>query len=94
MISRIARRTIGPIVSSSSSVGRTRLTREALLLLELDEPAQVGELGVVEVRLGEPALDPGRDGAGFLGRPIRGGERLGALGELLERLRGRSTRGS
>ena len=38
--------------------------REALLLLELDEPAQVGELGVVEVRLGEPALDPGRHGRG------------------------------
>ena len=47
---------------------------------------EVGELGVVEVRLGEPALDPGRDGARLLGGPVRGGERLGARRELLERL--------
>ena len=60
--------------------------RQALLLLELDEAAEVGELGVVEVRLAEPALDPGRHGAGFLGGAIGGGECLGPRGELLERL--------
>ena len=60
--------------------------RQALLLLELDEPAQVGELGVVEVRLAEPALDPGGDGARLLGGAVGGGERLGPRRELLERL--------
>ena len=60
--------------------------RQALLLLELDEAPQVGELGVVEVRLAEPALDAGRDGAGLLGGAVGGGERLGPRGELLERL--------
>ena len=60
--------------------------RQALLLLELDEAAEIGELGVVEVRLAEPALDPGRDGARLLGGPVGGGERLGPRGELLERL--------
>ena len=58
--------------------------REPLLLLELDQPAQVGELGVVEVGLAEPALDAGRDGARLLGRAVGGGERLGAGGQLLE----------
>ena len=52
--------------------------RQLLLLLERDQPAQVGELGVVEVRFAEPALDADRDGARFLGRPVGGGERLGA----------------
>ena len=60
--------------------------RQALLLLELDEAAEVGELGVVEVRLAEPALDPGRDGARLLGGAVGGGEGLGPRGELLERL--------
>ena len=59
--------------------------RQLLLLLERHQPAQVGELRVVEVRLAEPALDPDRDGARLLGGPVRGGERLGARGELLER---------
>ena len=54
----------------------------ALLLLERDEAAQVGELGVVEVRLAEPALDACRDGACLLGRPVGGGEGLGLRGEL------------
>ncbi len=58
---------------------------DALLLLELDEAPEVGELGVVEVRLAEPALDADRDGAGLLGGAIGGGERLGAGRELLER---------
>ena len=41
---------------------------------------------MVEVRLGEPAVDLGRDRARLLGRAVRGGQRLRALGELLERL--------
>ena len=41
---------------------------------------------MVEVRLGEPAVDLGRDRARLLGGAVRGGQRLGALGELLERL--------
>ena len=60
--------------------------REALLLLELDEPAQVRELAVVEVRFAEPALDAGRHGPGLLGRPVGGGEGLGPRRQLLERL--------
>ena len=60
--------------------------RQALLLLELDEPAQVGELGVVEVRFAEPAVDPGRDGPRLLGGPVGGREGLGPRGQLLERL--------
>ena len=53
--------------------------------LSVDQPAQVGELGVVEVRFAEPALDPGRDGPGLLGRAVGGGEGLGPRRELLER---------
>ena len=60
--------------------------RQALLLLELRQPAQVGELGVVEVRLAEPALDARGHGARFLRGPVRGGEGLGAGRQLLERL--------
>ena len=60
--------------------------RQALLLLELDEAAEVGELGVVEVRLAEPALDAGGHGAGFLGGAVGGGEGLGPRRQLLERL--------
>ena len=41
---------------------------------------------MVEVRLGEPALDAGGDGPRLLGGPVRRGERLGPRGELLERL--------
>ena len=85
IISRIARRTIGPIVSSSLSVGRTRLIVRSCFSLSVHEPAQVGELGVVEVRLAEPALDAGRDRARLLGRPVGGGQRLGPRGQLLER---------
>ena len=48
--------------------------RDALLLLELDEATQVAELGVVEVRFTEPALDARRDGAGLLGGPVGGGQ--------------------
>ena len=44
---------------ASLSVGSTGADGQALLLLELDEPAEVGELGVVVVRLGEPAVDAG-----------------------------------
>ena len=68
--------------------------RQALLLLERHEPAQVGELGVVEVRLAEPALDPGGHGARLLGGAVGGGERLGPRGELVERLRARWSRAS
>ena len=50
--------------------------RDALLLLELDEPPEVGELGVVEVRFAEPALDAGGDGARLLGGTVGGDERL------------------
>jgi hypothetical protein len=59
--------------------------RDALLLLQLDEPPQVRELGVVEVRLAEPALDPGRDGTGLLGCPVRGGQALRLRSERIER---------
>ena len=41
---------------------------------------------MVEVGLGEPAVDPGRDGARLLGGAVGRGERLGPLGQLLERL--------
>ncbi len=60
--------------------------RQALLLLELREPAEVGELGVVEVRFAEPALDAGGHGARLLRGAVSGGQRLGAGRELLERL--------
>ena len=56
-----------------------------LRLLERDQAAQVAELGVVEVGLAEPALDPDRDRPALLGGAIGGGERLGARGQLLER---------
>ena len=59
--------------------------RQLLLLLERHQPPQVGELGVVEVRFAEPALDPDRDGARLLGCPVRGGQRLGPGGQLVER---------
>ena len=62
--------------------------REVLLLLERDEPPEVGELGVVEVRLAEPALDPDRDGPCLLGRTVGGGERLGPRGQLVEGVAG------
>ena len=68
--------------------------RQLLLLLERHESAQVGELGVVEVRLAEPALDPHRDGARLLGGPVGGGEGLGPRGQLLERRRARRSRAS
>ena len=77
---------MGPIVSSSLRVGQDEADREALLLFQLDEPAEVGELAVVEVRFPEPALDAGGDGAGLLGGAVGGGERLGPGGQLLERL--------
>ena len=64
--------------------------RHALLLLELDQAAEVGELGVVEVRFGEPALDPGGDGAGLLGGAIGGRERLGLRGAAARTSPGRS----
>ena len=64
----MARRTIGPIVSDSLSVGSTSADRQPLLLLERRQAGEVGELGVVEVRLGEPAVDPGGDGARLLRR--------------------------
>ena len=60
--------------------------RQALLLLELGQPAQVGELVVVEVRLAEPALDAGRHGARFLRGAVGGGQGLGVGRQLLERL--------
>ena len=41
---------------------------------------------MVEVRLGEPAVHLGRDRARLLGGAVRGGQRLRALGELLEHL--------
>ena len=53
--------------------------RDALGLLEIGQATQVGELGVMEVRLAEPALDPGRDRAGLLGGSVGGGQRLGLL---------------
>jgi hypothetical protein len=57
-----------------------------LLLLELDEAAEIGELGVMEVGLAEPALDAGGHGARFLGGTVGGGECLGVSGECLEGL--------
>ncbi len=73
------------MVSSSSSVGEHQGHRHALLLLELDEATEVAELGVMEVRLAEPALDARRDRAGLLGCPVRGGQGLGLGGERVER---------
>ena len=64
--------------------GQDQRDRDALLLLELDQPAQVAELAVVEVRFAEPALDPGRDGPGFLGGTVGGGKRLGSRGQRVE----------
>ena len=64
--------------------------RQLLLLLERHQAAQVGELGVVEVRFAEPALDPDRDRARLLGGAVGGGERLGPRGELVERASARS----
>ena len=58
--------------------------REPLLLLERHEPAQVGELAVVEIRLAEPAFHLGRDRAGFLGGAVGGGERFGPGGQPVE----------
>jgi hypothetical protein len=60
--------------------------RQALLLLELRQPAHVRELRVMEVRLAEPALHARGHGARFLCGPVRGGERLRPRGQLLERL--------
>ena len=57
---------------------------DALLLFELDEPAQIGELRVVVGGLAEPAVDPGGHAAALLGGPIGGLERLGLLSTLLE----------
>ncbi len=57
---------------------------DALLLLELDETAEIGELGVMEVGFAEPALDPRRHGPGLLGRPVGGGQRFGLGRELVE----------
>jgi len=58
--------------------------RDALLLLELHEPAEVAELGVMEIRFAEPALHPGGDHAGLLGGAVGGGERFGLGLELVE----------
>ncbi len=60
--------------------------RQALLLLELQQPAEVAELGVMEVRLGEPAVDAGRDAASEVCRSVGRFERLGLLGAALEGL--------
>ena len=61
-----------------------RADRDALLLLERHEHAQVAELAVVEVRLGEPAIDAGGRAAALLGRAVGRLERLGLLGALIE----------
>jgi hypothetical protein len=66
--------------------GQDEADREPLLLLQLGEAPQVSELGVVEVRFAEPALDACRDGPRFLGRAVGRDERLGSGRELLERL--------
>ena len=55
-----------------------------LLFLEVGESAEIGKLGVVEVRFPEPPLDPSGNGSGLLGGPVGGGEGLGSGGELLE----------
>ena len=57
---------------------------QPLLLLELDQALEVGELRVMEARLGEPAPDPGGHAAAG-GRGALGGlEGLGLCGTLLE----------
>ena len=57
---------------------------EALLFLQGHQAVQVGELGMMEVRFAEPALDPDRDGAPLLCCPVCGGERFRAGGQLVE----------
>ncbi len=59
--------------------------RDALLLLELDEAPEVGELGVVEVRFAEPALDARWDGTRLLGGTVGGDERLRLRCQRVER---------
>ncbi len=45
---------------------------QPLLVLQVDQPPQVGELAVVVVRLGEPAVDARGDAAALLRRPVGG----------------------
>ena len=61
---------------------------QVLLLLERDEASEVGELGMVEVRLAEPALDADRDGPRLLGGAVRGGQGLRPRGQLVEGVAG------
>ena len=84
-ISRIARRTIGPIVSSSLSVGRTRLIVRPCFSLSVTSRRRSANSAWWKFDLAEPALDPGRDRARLLGGAVGGGEGLGARGQLLER---------
>ena len=77
-ISRIALRTIGADRLLLVEGRQDQRDRHALLLLELDEAAQVAELGVVEVRFPEPALDAGRHRPRLLGGAVRRSQRLGA----------------
>ena len=76
------------MVAASLSVGSTALIVRPCFSLSSTQPAEVAELGVVEVRLGEPAIDARRDAAPELGGAIGRLERLGLLGALLEGLRG------
>ena len=55
-----------------------------LRLLEGHQAAQVAEFGVVEIGLAEPALHADRDRPPFLGGAVRGGQCLGARGQLVE----------
>ena len=55
------------------------------LLLEVDQPVEVGELAMMEVRLAEPALDSERYSARIVGRLFGRGQRLLPLGKLIER---------
>ncbi len=61
-----------------------RADGHALTLLERDESSQVTELRVVIVRLGEPAIDPGRGAPPLLDGALGRLQRLGLLGALLE----------
>src|SRR4051812_20225004 len=65
---------------------QNRADRDPLLLLERDEAAEVRELTVVVVRLGEPAIDARRHAAAVLRRTVRGFERLGLLRALVKRV--------
>ena len=85
-ISRIARRTMGPIVSSSLSVGSTRLTvMPCFSLSAVSRARSPNSLWWKFASANQRSTSAGT-AARFLGGPVGGDQRLGLLGQLLERL--------